>query len=224
MCRNSMSNMFASGLALVLVCLPGTGAAPAAGQDAGRVVTVEGGQLAGAPSPLGGEVMVYRGVPFAAPAGGRAAMASARAPGGLGGRARRDRGGAGVHAEPAARRGSDVLRRGRRPHGRGLPLPERLDGGGAGRPRPRAGLDPRRRAVHRQRRRHHLRRHAAGAARRRPGHHQLPARGVRLSRPPAVERRVRARGVGQLRPPRPGRRPRLGPAQHRGVRGATRRA
>ena len=67
MFRNSMSNMFASGLALVLVCLPGTGAAPAAAQDAGRVVTVEGGQLAGAPSTLGGEVMVYRGVPFAAP-------------------------------------------------------------------------------------------------------------------------------------------------------------
>ena len=67
MYRNSMSNMFASGLALVLVCLPGTGAAPAAGQDAGRVVTVEGGQLAGAPSPLGEGVTVYRGVPFAAP-------------------------------------------------------------------------------------------------------------------------------------------------------------
>ena len=30
-------------------------------------MTVEGGQLAGAPSLIGDEVMVYRGVPFAAP-------------------------------------------------------------------------------------------------------------------------------------------------------------
>ena len=67
MFRNVTGSVFASGLALVVVCLAGAGAAPAAGQDAGGVVTVEGGQLAGAPSPLGDEVMVYRGVPFAAP-------------------------------------------------------------------------------------------------------------------------------------------------------------
>ena len=67
MIRNVMGSAFASGLALVLVCLGGAGAAPAAAQDAGRAVTVEGGQLEGAPSPLGNEVMVYRGVPFAAP-------------------------------------------------------------------------------------------------------------------------------------------------------------
>ena len=67
MFRNVTGSVFASGLALVVVCLAGAGAAPAAGQDAGGVVTVEGGQLAGAPSPLGDEVTVYRGVPFAAP-------------------------------------------------------------------------------------------------------------------------------------------------------------
>ena len=66
MFRNVTVSVFASGLALVVVCLAVAGAAPAAGQDAGGVVTVEGGQLAGAPSPLGDEVMVYRGVPFAA--------------------------------------------------------------------------------------------------------------------------------------------------------------
>ena len=64
-----MLNVLRSGLAsgLPFVLLAGAVAAPAAGQPAGAVVTVEGGQLAGAPSPLGGEVMVYRGVPFAAP-------------------------------------------------------------------------------------------------------------------------------------------------------------
>jgi len=67
MFRNVTGSVFASGLALVVVCLAGAGAAPAAGQDAGGVVNVEGGRLAGAPSPLGDEVMVYRGVPFAAP-------------------------------------------------------------------------------------------------------------------------------------------------------------
>ena len=67
MMRRVPGSALAGGLAFVFVFLPGAGAAPAAGQDAGRVVTVEGGQLAGAPSPLGGEVMVYRGVPFAAP-------------------------------------------------------------------------------------------------------------------------------------------------------------
>ena len=67
MFRNVTGSVFASGLALVVVCLAGAGAAPAAGQDGGGVVSVEGGQLAGAPSPLGDEVMVYRGVPFAAP-------------------------------------------------------------------------------------------------------------------------------------------------------------
>ena len=63
--RSVTNTVLANGLLLVL--LSGVGAAPAAGQVAGPVATVEGGQLAGAPSPLGGEVMVYRGVPFAAP-------------------------------------------------------------------------------------------------------------------------------------------------------------
>ena len=64
MMRNMANSVLVSGLVLALVVLPD---APAAGQDAAGVVTVEGGRLAGAPSPLGGEVMVYRGVPFAAP-------------------------------------------------------------------------------------------------------------------------------------------------------------
>ena len=63
--RSVTNTVLANGLLLVL--LSGVGAALAAGQVAGPVATVEGGQLAGAPSPLGGEVMVYRGVPFAAP-------------------------------------------------------------------------------------------------------------------------------------------------------------
>ncbi|MCY4505398.1 MAG: carboxylesterase family protein, partial [Acidobacteria bacterium] len=67
MIGNVMRSAFTSGPALVLASLLGGAAAPAAGQDAGAVVTVETGRLAGAPSPLGGEVMVYRGVPFAAP-------------------------------------------------------------------------------------------------------------------------------------------------------------
>ena len=67
MMRNLTAGALATGLAVVFVLLPGAGAAPAAGQSAGAVVTVEGGQLAGAPSPLGEEVTVFRGVPFAAP-------------------------------------------------------------------------------------------------------------------------------------------------------------
>ena len=67
MIGNVMRSAFTSGPALVLASLLGGAAAPAAGQDAGAVVTVETGRLAGAPSPLGEEVMVYRGVPFAAP-------------------------------------------------------------------------------------------------------------------------------------------------------------
>jgi para-nitrobenzyl esterase len=66
MMRNLTAGAFATGLALVFVLLPATGA-PAAAQSAGATVTVEGGQLAGAPSALGEEVMVFRGVPFAAP-------------------------------------------------------------------------------------------------------------------------------------------------------------
>ena len=54
-------------LGLVLVLLAGAGSAPAEGQPAEAVVAVEGGRLAGAPSALGDDVMVYRGVPFAAP-------------------------------------------------------------------------------------------------------------------------------------------------------------
>ena len=66
MMRNLTAGAFATGLALVFVLLPATGA-PAAAQSAGATVTVEGGQLAGAPSALGEEVMAFRGVPFAAP-------------------------------------------------------------------------------------------------------------------------------------------------------------
>ena len=67
MMRKVPGSALASAIAVVFVFLPGFGAAPAAGQIAAAVVRVEGGQLAGAPSPIGDEVMVYRGVPFAAP-------------------------------------------------------------------------------------------------------------------------------------------------------------
>ena len=67
MLQNMTAGALATGLAFVFVLLPGAGAAPAAGQSSDAVVTVAGGQLAGAPSALGDEVTVYRGVPFAAP-------------------------------------------------------------------------------------------------------------------------------------------------------------
>ncbi|MCY4658274.1 MAG: carboxylesterase family protein [Acidobacteria bacterium] len=66
MMRNLTAGALATGLAVVFLLLPAAGA-PAAAQSAGATVTVEGGQLAGAPSSLGEEVMVFRGVPFAAP-------------------------------------------------------------------------------------------------------------------------------------------------------------
>ena len=64
MMRRVTNSVLAIGFVLVLVLFP---EAPATSQDAGGVMTVETGRLAGAPSPLGEEVMVYRGVPFAAP-------------------------------------------------------------------------------------------------------------------------------------------------------------
>ena len=67
MMRNVLRGVLATGLAVSFVFLAGAGGAPVRGQSADAIVTVEGGQLAGAPSPLGDDVMVYRGVPFAAP-------------------------------------------------------------------------------------------------------------------------------------------------------------
>ena len=67
MMRNVLRYALATGLAVVFLFLAGAGSAPVRGQAAAAVVSVEGGKLAGAPSPLGDEVMVYRGVPFAAP-------------------------------------------------------------------------------------------------------------------------------------------------------------
>jgi para-nitrobenzyl esterase len=67
MMRNVLRYALATGLAVVFLFLAGAGGAPVRGQAADAVVSVEGGKLAGAPSPLGDEVMVYRGVPFAAP-------------------------------------------------------------------------------------------------------------------------------------------------------------
>ena len=67
MIRNVLRYALATGLVVVFVFLAGAGSAPVRGQSAAAVVSVEGGKLAGAPSPLGDDVMVYRGVPFAAP-------------------------------------------------------------------------------------------------------------------------------------------------------------
>ena len=67
MMRNVLRGALALGLAVSSVLLAGAGGAPVRAQSAAAIVTVEGGRLAGAPSPLGDEVTVYRGVPFAAP-------------------------------------------------------------------------------------------------------------------------------------------------------------
>ena len=67
MMRSVLRGVLATGLAVSFVFLAGAGGVPVRGQSAEAVVSVEGGDLAGAPSPLGAEVMVYRGVPFAAP-------------------------------------------------------------------------------------------------------------------------------------------------------------
>jgi len=67
MMRNVLRRGLMTRLALVFVFLGGAGSSPVEGQPADAVVAVEGGQLAGAPSPLGDDVVVYRGVPFAAP-------------------------------------------------------------------------------------------------------------------------------------------------------------
>ena len=67
MMRNVLRRGLMTGLALVFVFLGGAGSSLVEGQPAAAVVAVEGGRLAGAPSPLGDDVTIYRGVPFAAP-------------------------------------------------------------------------------------------------------------------------------------------------------------
>ena len=67
MMRNVLRGALALGLAVSSVLLAGAGVAPVRAQSTDAIVSVEGGQLAGAPSPLGDDVLVYRGVPFAAP-------------------------------------------------------------------------------------------------------------------------------------------------------------
>ena len=67
MMRNVLRRGLTTGLGLVFVFLGGAGGSLVEGQPAGAVVAVEGGRLAGAPSPPGDDVLVYRGVPFAAP-------------------------------------------------------------------------------------------------------------------------------------------------------------
>ena len=67
MMQNVLRRGLITGLALVLALLGGVGSSPVEGQPADAVVAVEGGRLAGAPSPLGDDVTMYRGVPFAAP-------------------------------------------------------------------------------------------------------------------------------------------------------------
>ena len=67
MMRNMLHSALVTFLTFVFIFLAGAGSVPVRGQAADAVVSVEGGQLAGAPSPLGDDVMVYRGVPFATP-------------------------------------------------------------------------------------------------------------------------------------------------------------
>ena len=67
MMRNMLHGALVTSLTFVFIFLGGAGSVPVRGQAADAVVSVEGGQLSGAPSPLGDDVMVYRGVPFAAP-------------------------------------------------------------------------------------------------------------------------------------------------------------
>ena len=67
MMRNILHGALVTFLTFVFIFLAGAGSVPVRGQAADAVVSVEGGQLAGAPSPLGDDAMVYRRVPFAAP-------------------------------------------------------------------------------------------------------------------------------------------------------------
>ena len=67
MMRNVLRRGLMTSLALVFVFLGGADSSLVEGQPADAVVAVEGGRLAGAPSPLGDDVVAYRGVPFAAP-------------------------------------------------------------------------------------------------------------------------------------------------------------
>ncbi len=80
------------------------------------------------------------------------------------------------------------------------------------------GVDPRRRPHRRQRCRADVPEQRPARAGLRAGHHQLPARPVRLLRAPRVVGRVRRRRVRQLRAAGPDRRPGMGARQHRGVR------
>ena len=65
MLRNALLRLLVLGTSFWLAAC----AAPVATEDAAElgVVTVDGGQISGAPSLLGEDVWVYRGIPFAAP-------------------------------------------------------------------------------------------------------------------------------------------------------------
>ena len=71
MIRNAAIGLLVLGTPLWLTSCAEPGA-PDEGIEPG-VITVDGGQIAGAPSPLGADISVYRGVPFAAPPVGSAA-------------------------------------------------------------------------------------------------------------------------------------------------------
>ena len=219
MMRNVLRYALATGLAVVFLFLAGAGSAPVRGQAADAVVSVEGGKLAGAPSPLGDEVMVYRGVPFAAPPVGDLRWRPPQpAPGWDGVRdateagpacmQRAIPGEAGRFYDPGVDRMSEDclylnVWTAAGPEDR-APVLVWIYGGGL--------------------------RIGNGADVTYDGT-RLAQRGVLLVTinyrlgafgylaHPAAERRVRARRVRQLRHPRSGRRARLDPAEHRGVRG-----
>ena len=65
MIRNAAIGLLVLGTPLWLTSCAAP-AVPDEGTEPGGL-TVDGGQVAGAPSPLGADVSVYRGLPFAAP-------------------------------------------------------------------------------------------------------------------------------------------------------------